>query len=278
MTVTQSPARVSSLSHQIPEPGFYEGIVHHRRHRPKLHEFRYGVCLFWFNVDEPQQLFRYPGVLSSALLSLMRYRSNDYGTGEACSLSSQVRERVRQQVGVAVDGPVYLLTQVRNLGYIFNPLSIYYCYNSQHQLVATVSEVTNTPWGERFWYVNEYAPHDAVCRHQCAKQFHVSPFMEMEQTYQWRMTRPGKRLSVHLASQDNDGRMFESTLVLKHRAMHVSLIPRLLSRWSVMTLRITAAIYWQAVRLWLKRIPFVPHPDKQTSAATVPATTDLPVS
>ena len=126
-----------------------------------------------------------------------------------------------------------------------------------------MAEITNTPWGERFAYVLPTAPlpdATSALHFRFAKAFHVSPFMPMDQEYAWRFTVPGRRLAVHMRNQRAGARVFDASLVLERRALTTANLTRVLARFPLITARVSAAIYWQALRLWWKGVRFHPHP------------------
>jgi DUF1365 family protein len=184
----------------------------------------------------------------------------------------ELRELVRQRTGVAPCGPIRLLTQLRCFGYYFSPLNLYYCYDADGRRVeAVVAEVSNTPWGERHWYVlwegNRTAA-DAGLHFAHAKDFHVSPFLDMDFEYHWQLTEPSDNLGVRIENRRGGDRYFEATLALRRDAFTASRRRRMLVRFPWMTGQIFAAIYWQALQLWWKKCPYYPHPDRRPDLVT----------
>jgi DUF1365 family protein len=160
-----------------------------------------------------------------------------------------------------------MLTHLRYFGYCFNPVSFYYCYAAADDFLETiVAEITNTPWGERHTYVlpcYETTAGTSLHRFRFGKAFHVSPFMDMDLDYDWQFTDPGQRLAVHMDNLDEEGRLFDATLVLQRRDITHASLNRVFVRYPLMTLRIITQIHLQALRLWLKRCPFYVHPAKR---------------
>ena len=197
-------------------------------------------------------------------------------------LDIAVRELVEAAGFERPVGPVRLLTQPRYFGYAMNPVSFYYCFDADDQQVQTiVAEVNNTPWNERHCYILDRSnqPADSTCipqtsepkiersasparrlRFRHGKRFHVSPFMEMDMDYRWSIVAPANTLTVHIENWRNQNRLFECTLHLKRRPISGRHLAGSLLRYPFMTGKIAAGIYWQALRLWWKKIPFVPHP------------------
>ncbi len=165
-------------------------------------------------------------------------------------------------------GPVRLLTQLRMLGFCFNPVSFYYCYDeSDTRVVAIVAEITNTPWNERHAYVLPApAGHaaDAPLRFNLAKSFHVSPFMPMDLEYDWRFTPPGRELAVHMRSLRQGRTVFDASLRLRRREITAASLAATLARQPAAALSVLGRIYWQALRLSLKKAPFHVHPAKRS--------------
>jgi DUF1365 family protein len=196
------------------------------------------------------------------------HRADHFGDPRR-DLGDCVRELVRERAGIDADGPIRLLTHPRHFGYGFNPVSFYYCFDAaDRELVAIVAEINNTPWGERHCYVlPQAANRGTVDRLQFVfgKDFHVSPFLPMNQQYDWRFTRPDANLAVHMENQRDGRKVFDATLTLRRQAITGRALAASLARHPLVTFKVTAAIYWQALRLWLKRIPFHTHPD-QTGA------------
>jgi DUF1365 family protein len=157
-----------------------------------------------------------------------------------------------------------MLTQVRTLGYVFNPVTFYYCFDAAGMRVETiVTHITNTPWGERFAYVHTRSAAGTTGRRKrfrFAKAFHVSPFMRMAQDYDWRYVDPGERLWVHMETAQDGKRMLDATLALERRPWSTRSLRRVLLRHPFMTFKVIAAIHVQALRLWWKRAPFFAHP------------------
>lgn len=245
----------------------YQGYVQHRRLSPAEHVFRYGIYLAYLDLEELPALLEGGYCLGRARFAPASFRRSDHLGDPQVPLADAVRNLVEERAGWRPDGPICLLTLLRNWGYYFCPLSLYYCIEPGGDTVeAVVAEVTNTPWHERHWYVldagnREGEPPQLRFRHR--KGFHVSPFMDMDMQYEWRFRPPGAELSVAIVNTRGDERLFDVSLVLKRREWSRRSMLRVLAGHPWMTGRVTQAIYWQAFRLWWKKCPFYPHPKRR---------------
>jgi DUF1365 family protein len=174
---------------------------------------------------------------------------------------------VERQSGTRPAGPIRLLTHLRYFGYVMNPVSFYYIYDdSDSQVETIVAEVNNTPWDERHPYVLSTDRDEGAGskkRYRLNKEFHVSPFLDMDMKYDWRFTEPSQRLVVHMENYAAEGKVFDATLVMRREEVTSTSLTSVLLRFPFMTARVVGGIYWQAMRLYLKRTPFYTHPAKR---------------
>jgi hypothetical protein len=248
--------------------GIYTGHVRHRRFAPVAHAFRYRLCMLLIDVERVAETLGAGWLHSARGPALLRFRREDFLGDPARPLADCVRERVEQATGRRPAGPVMLLANLRWLGLLMNPIACYYCYAADGEtLEAVVAEVTNTPWGERHAYVLPAPPvgaghaRDTVLHARFAKDMHVSPFNPMDMEYRWRSSAPGARIAVHLENHRAGAKVFDATLGLRHEPLTPrALAALLLWRYPLMTLRIAAAIYFEALRLFLRRAPIYTHP------------------
>lgn len=235
----------------------YEGWVRHRRTAPVRHEFRNRLFTMYLDLAELPRLQK----KHRFWFALARFRRADYLGDPARPLDAEVRDLVERRTGRRPTGAIRMLTHLRYFGYCFNPVTFYYCFDGD-TVEAVVAEITNTPWGERHAYV---VPGGAR-RHRFRKEFHVSPFMGMDYTYDWSLPDPGERLVVHMENRADGAKPFDATLVMKRRAITRRSLASVLARFPFMTLRVVVSIYWHALRLRLKRCPFHTHPSKIEAA------------
>ncbi|MGB5246748.1 MAG: DUF1365 domain-containing protein [Woeseia sp.] len=250
----------------------FEGRVRHTRHLPVRHRFSYKVFMMYLDLDELPTLFARRWLWSVENRALARFRREVHLGDPAVPLKTAVQDLVEQRTGQRPTGPIRLLTHLHYFGYGFNPVSFYYCFDARGEAVETiVAEVNNTPWGEQYCYVlpaSESLRQQGALRFQPAKAMHVSPFMPMNIDYDWHFVPPTDTLRVFMANDQDGARLFDAGLVLRRREISGWALARVLLQYPLMTLRITTAIHWQALRLWLKRVPFLVHPNKQIKTVT----------
>ncbi len=228
----------------------YVGGVRHRRFKPIEHHFDYGIFMALIDLDEIDQLPE--SGIRLERFSPATFKRDDYlGGGD---IKTTARQRVQALTGELVEGRIMLLTQLRYFGIYFNPVNFYYLYDKDNVLRWMLAEVRNTPWDERHTYA--VVPDGSQTTE---KAFHVSPFNPMDMVYHWQLTAPGKHLRVHIETHRQE-REFDATLTLVYQPLTRQNLRRQLRRFPLMTAKTAVTIYWQAVRLWLKRAPIYSHP------------------
>lgn len=246
----------------------FRGEVRHRRFEPVPHAFRYRVWQLWLDLDEIDRVFDGRWLWSAERANVFSFRSRDHLDGSDAPLAPRIRDLVAQRTGVRPHGPVRLLTYPRCWGYVFNPVSFFYCHGQDGRVAAIVAEVNNTPWGERHLYVLG-APSDegagGAHRYRFAKEFHVSPFHGMDSAYDWRFTDPGRSLVVHMECLRGGRTFFDSTMTLERREISGASLAAAAARHPFMTGKVIAAIHLQALLLWVKRVPTFRHPVREAA-------------
>lgn len=246
----------------------YEGTIRHRRFRPRPNSFQYRLFFMYLDLTELPTLFDIHPLWSYEQFNVACFRRRDHFGDPMISLDIAVRDLVESDIGHRPDGPIRLLTHLRYWGHCFNPVSFYYCYDRADTRVETVVvEIHNTPWRERHCYVlgdaqNEH-PIKNWRRHRFAKQFHVSPFIDIDVEHDIRLRQPDDRIRVHMIDYEKGQKLFDASLALERRDISRQALTRVLFRYPVMTGKVIFLIYWQALRLLLKKTPVFTHPKKK---------------
>jgi len=247
----------------------YEGRVFHKRFRPAKHSLGYRVFALWFDPERIRELAGNNVLLSYNRFNLFSIYDKDFGEGASLPSLQDIRTTLTQ-AGLGIDPmetiSVRLLCYPRIFGYAFNPICIYYCYNSSGSLIALVYEVNNT-FGDRQCYafaVDEGADsgNPGIAPHQCDKAMHVSPFTPMDLSYQFNAIVPGERLSIAIRVFNDDGTMMTANFKGSRHALTVSRLARNAVYYPLMTLKVIAGIHWEALRLWIKKVPWFANPNR----------------
>jgi len=181
-----------------------------------------------------------------------------------------VADLVQDRIGCCPAGPIRLLTLPRQFGYYFSPLNLFYCFDAAgSQVESIVAEVSNTPWKQKHCYVlwsgNRRDGTSGGYRHK--KSFHVSPFMDMDAEYDWTLSPPEDHLTVLIRSRRSGQPIFDAAMSLRRRPWKRGTLPWMLVKHPMSTAKIVAGIYYEALRLWLKKAPFYPHPQLKSPRA-----------
>ena len=265
--------------------GIFKGQIRHRRFQPRSHAFTYPIFMLYLDLDELPELFAKKWYCSFSGFNLVRFKRGDFLSPKEPSLKKAVINKVADNVSSDLARSicsVRALMHLRYLNVVFNPVVFYYCFDADQQLVAIVAEITNTPWDERHAYVLPVGDHytgntkyslKGKDKHQFEfqKRFHVSPFNPMNMDYRWVFSLPNEKLFAHMDNfmqstdsqtiTESDSKHFDATLVMERFDFDKNLAKTLI-QYPFMTVKVVIGIYWQALMLKLKGIPFHDHPNE----------------
>jgi len=237
------------------QSALYTGFVMHRRLAPRHHRFRYRVFAMLLDLDELAGLDRGLWLFGWNRWAPLSFHNADHGDG--ASLHAWL-DRLLAEANIVADGPRRVLCYPRIFGYVFNPLSVWFCHGADGALKAIVYEVHNT-YDERHAYVMAAQTAGGAVRHDCAKDFYVSPFLTRDCRYHFRIAPPGARVGVAIHETENGKAILNASFAGRRRTLGDGALLAMLLAYPLMTLKVVVAIHYEAVRLMLKGVRRHPH-------------------
>jgi len=250
----------------------YLGNVIHRRFSPKKHNFDYRLYMLALDVDDVENNTGGLGVFGFSWYRPLRFVEQDYlieqpkdkPTGDLAPLHERIKTKVLELAGNTDIKRIVMLVQVRCFGIYFSPANFYFCYDHNDKCTQMLAEVSNTPWNERHYYLVDLLTE--ASDKTTKKTFQVSPFMDLAMTYFWQVTPPSStddKLLVKIENKNIDEqtgeatKLFDASLVMKKKPFTKASLMRIWMQLPVMTVKVVLTIYWQALKLLVKRVPFI---------------------
>jgi DUF1365 family protein len=240
-------------------PRLYLGDVMHMRLQPFAHQFRYRVFTALLDIDALEETAASLRLLSIDRFNVFAFHRRDHGPRDGSALRPWV-EALLAKAGLPRPEKVMLLSIPRLLGHSFNPLSAFFCYDKEGKLESMIYEVKNTFGDQHPYALRAIADPDGAVRHDQPKEFFVSPFIGMDQTYRFTIRPPGDRIAIRIKQHDAKGDYLIATQSGRRAPLDDATLAGVAARAPWGTLKIMAAIHWQALRLWLKGATFLGHP------------------
>ncbi len=238
------------------QSAIYKGRVFHSRFVPKKHAFNYQIFLMWLDLDELQLVETQVKGFSMHNWAPIRFKREDYFGDPKQPLQQAILEKMSELAGQNLTGKVFLLGQTRTFGLYFSPVNFYYLQRADGSFSHLLAEVSNTPWDQRHCYLV-----DLDQQQDSAKAFHVSPFNPMDMQYKWKISQPQQRLTVSLSCH-KDIKHFVANIDMQRIELNSSSLLNVLLSIPSMTIKTVFGIYWQALKLFIKGVPFYPNPEQ----------------
>lgn len=253
----------------------YVGDVFHHRLRPRVHKLRYGAFWMLIDLDEIGAIASRLKFFSHNRFNLTSFYDADHGNGSGTTLRVQIEELLNASGMTSAIGRIELLCMPRILGYGFNPLSVYFCYRPDASLAVIIYEVHNT-FGERHSYIIPCKQTGgAAVEQRCAKAFFVSPFLDMDMSYAFRVDLPADKVKVTVRGEDQQGPIIVASLAGSKLPLSDRSLLHLMIRHPMLTVTVIAAIHWHALRMILKGFRLRRHTPAPRRLATVVSGADL---
>lgn len=245
----------------------YTGTVMHRRTRPRKHRLTYRVFSVLVDLDELSSLDQHLHGFGHNRFALVSFHDKDHGPGTGEPLRPWVDSILADAEIITDGGPVRLLCYPRMMGYAFNPLANYFCYRPDGTLAAVLHEVSNT-FGQRHCYLFEANGDGDLVRHSVKKCFYVSPFIDMDMMYNFRIKPPSKEVAVAIHETDQDGTLLFASFSGDRQNLAPWTMVKTFLAYPLMTLKVIGGIHWEALKLWRKGVPLVKRPEPPASMVT----------
>ena len=234
----------------------YNGTVIHKRFKPKIHFFKYRVFSLLIDLSELEKLDKTINFFSYNKFNLISFFDKDHGDRDGSLLTDWVKKNLKQKNICSENIKIKLLCYPRIFGYVFNPLSVFFIYDKNEKLISILYEVKNT-FGEQHTYIFKVKDDLKLFQHNCSKKFHVSPFIEMDCNYFFRILKPGEKMSVVIDQYQTNEKILYASQDGKRVDLNSKELLKSYLKHPLMTFKIISAIHFEAFKLWTKGIKFI---------------------